>query len=197
MACDPSYRHAPSVRRAIAEDAHALAMLQDQANAGQLRRTWGADGGRWDEAGAAELIDGATEMRLANTLVAVLDDSVVGMLNYAWNDAPPRPTGPVEAPFVALRRALGPCLYLRAMAVDPDHGSRGIATLLLDIAETAADTLGARALGVIVHEGNERLIAHYERRGFTEVAREQVRDHVTYSVGSELIALRKPVAPAN
>ena len=191
MACDPLHVRGPSIRRAQVEDAGALAILQNSANAGQMAVVWGEGGRDWRATGEREIARGGTEMSVANTLVATFGDDVVGFVNFALNDDPPPSADSLGAPFAALRSAFGPCLYLRAMAVDEAHGGQGVAKRLLDVSESAAETFGARALGVIVHESNDRLIAHYERRGFREIARDTVREHVTYPVGSALVALRK------
>ena len=193
MACDPFTSSVPAFRRADADDARAIATLQDMANEGQMRAIWSRDGRDWREIGAAEIASNATEMGVASTIVATLGGEVVGFLNFATNNVPPQVDDPLGAPFAALRRALGPCLYLRAMAVGPGHRGRGIAARLLDIAEGAAAALGERALGVIVHEDNRALLDHYRRRGFEGIARKRVREHVAYPVGSELVALRKPL----
>ena len=180
------------IRRAEPDDAVAIAELQDAANEGQLSKgVWGCEATDWRAVGARQIRKGRTEMALAATLVASTGDGVVGMLNYAANDAPPDLDDPVSAPFVSLRGALGPCLYLRALAVRPSFGGRGIATRLLDVATIAADRVASGVIGVIVHESNGRLIGHYAGRGFAEVAREPVRSHVAYPPGSMLLALRR------
>ena len=191
LACDPFHARVPAFRRAEPCDARAIAILQDVANDGQMRIAWLQEGLDWRDVGAEQILSGQTEMALPNTMVATIGDEIVGFLNYASNDEPPVLTDPVGAPFAALRRRLGPCLYLRAMAVDENYRGRGIASRLLDIAEQAAMALGAGSLGVIVQEGNRDLLTHYQRRGFAEVAREPVREHVAYPIGSDLIALRK------
>ena len=183
------------VRRAVADDAMAIAELQDIANEGQLSHgAWHRADRDWRDVGAEQIAGGRTEMAIAATVVATLAGEVVGMLNFAANDAPPDVSDEVGRPFVALRRALGPCLYLRAMAVRADQRGRGIASQLLDVAAGAARHADASAIGVIVHEKNGTLLDHYKRRGFTEVAREPILRHVAYAPGSMLVALRAPVA---
>ena len=179
------------LRAATIEDALALAELQDEANAGHLRaRVWSRPGTDWREVGAEEIADEASEMSWRRTVVALLDSEIVGMLNYADNETVPNVTDVVGAPFVSLRRKIGPGVYLRAMAVRPRCRGHGVGSSLLDVAADAARRSGAEAIGVIVHETNERLAAHYRARGFREVARERVLRHHVYPVGSDLVALR-------
>ena len=134
-------------------------------------------------------------MALANTLVAERDAAVVGILNFVRNE--PEALGdveePVAAPFIALRRALGRSIYLRAMAVAEEARGLGIATIMLDLAQTVAEREGL-PLGVIVHESNRRLITHYRERGYADVATEAVRAHASYPVGSMLVAMRRDAA---
>ena len=178
-------------RQAAEGDGHAIAELQDAANEGQLSRgAWNVPGRDWRAVGAEQIEAGLTEMALGGTIVALVGGTVAGMLNFAANDHPPAIEDPVERPFSALRRALGPCLYLRAMAVRPEHRGLGIASQLLDLAASAARNAGAPGVGVIVHETNDRLLEHYRRRGYVEVAREPVLEHVAYAPGSALVALR-------
>ena len=178
-----------TVRLGRMGDGRALAELQDIANEGQLSNgLWKGDD--WVGIGSAQIERGTTEMGFANTIVAERGDEVVGMLNFVRNDrAGLRLTDdPVAMPFIALRRALGTCIYLRAMAVLPEARGEGIAARLLDLCESVAANEGS-PLGVIVHEGNERLIAHYRSRGYRDVATERVLEHHGYPIGSELIAL--------
>ena len=186
------------VRRAEPRDAVAVAELQDLANAGQLSATlWRVGGRDWREVGAEQITGGTTEMALALTIVAEVSGAIAGMLNFAANETPPLADDPVGRPFAALRRALGPGLYLRAMAVRPEHRGRGIARELLDVAARAARTVEAPTMGVIVHESNARLVAHYAARGFREIAREPVVAHHAYPVGSALIGLRATLRDAS
>ena len=183
-----------SVRRADLDDAHALARLQDMANDGHLAAVrWQRGGSSWLDVGAQEIASDENELGFSSTVVAEVNSSVVGMLNYATNDDVRSSGRPVDRPFFNLRRAIGPGLYLRSMAVEPAFGGRGVASLLLDTATRAARVMKAEAVGVIVHERNERLIAHYISRGYVSVAEEQVVRHHSYPTGTKLVALRLPL----
>ena len=182
-------------RLATKGDERAVAVLQDLANEGQLSQgVWATEGVDWQTVGAAEIAGGSTEMALANTLVAEADGRVIGMLNFV-RSVPGEvgnatEAGPIAAPFVALRSAFEACIYLRAMAVDPASRGMGVAGGMLDLAENVA-ARERTALGVIVHESNERLIRTYERRGYRHIASMPVLAHVSYPIGSTLIALRR------
>ena len=177
-------------------DERAVAELQDLANDGQLSRgAWMRVDGDWREVGAAEIAGGLTEMALARTLVAEDGSGIIGMLNFVRNAPAGEPTSerdrdPIARPFLALRAALGDCIYLRAMAVRHAARGRGVAARMLDLAEGVAGRERAR-LGVIVHEANERLIASYQKRGYRSMATEPVLFHVSYPIGSLLVALRR------
>ena len=187
-AADPG---AVLVRRAVVEDAEAIAVLQDIANEGHLAaHDWAEAGRDWRDVGAAIIASNATEMGVAATIVAERDGAVVGMLNYADNDdTVDAPDDAASRPFLALRARLAPCLYLRAIAVPETERGSGVGGKLLDVALAAARAAG-QAVGVIVHEGNAGLIGHYERRGFARVATEPVIAHHSYPEGSLLIGLR-------
>ena len=178
------------VRRAMTGDAEAVAVLQDVANEGHLStHDWSRPGADWRRIGAAAVASNDTEMGLARTIVAERGGAVVGMLNYADGDVGDASDDDVSRPFLRLRARLVPCLYLRAMAVVPSERGRGVAGRLLGVAIAAARA-EARAVGVIVHDANERLIARYERLGFVRVASEAVESHHSYPPGSSLIGLR-------
>ena len=184
-------RSAVLVRRAAIEDAETIAVLQDIANDGHLStRDWAAPDREWHDVGADVIASGMTEMGIGNTIVAERDGVVIAMLNYATDAAADAPVDDVSRPFVQLRQRLAPCLYLRAMAVLPAARGTGVAKRLLDVALAAARIGETRAVGVIVHDGNERLLAHYKQRGFEVVATERVVSHASYPAGSSLYALR-------
>ena len=184
-----------TVRAARASDAAALAELQDEANGGHLRAlAWNRPGRDWRRVGTAVIEDDTSEMSWQRSIVACDGERVVGMLNYADNTSIPPVSDPIGAPFVSLRHQLGPCLYLRAMAVLPSERGRGVGTMLLDIATGAARENGSRTMGVIVHEQTDGLLAHYRSRGFREIATERVVRHHSYPSGSKLLALRLELA---
>ena len=179
------------VRRATANDAEAIAVLQDLANEGHLSAyDWAWEGRDWRRVGAERIAANDTEMGLAWTIVAERGGAVVGMLNYAEDAATNAPDDVMSRPFIALRERLSPCLYLRAMAVLEGERGGGVGRRLLDVALAAARADAGRAVGVIVHEHNASLIGHYERRGFGRVATEPVVAHHAYPKGSLLIGLR-------
>ena len=190
----PAVPPAPVTFRIAKEgDGLAIAQLQDLANEKQLSQsTWAGKSAVWDTFGARQIESGATEMALANTLVAERGEVVVGMLNFVHSEGTvgDDPPDPISEPFIALRQALGRCIYLRAMAVLPEARGTGVATRMLDLAEDVANR-ERLALGVIVHDTNAELIEHYQRRGYRRVLTAPVREHATYPVGSTLIALRR------
>ena len=179
------------VRRATANDAETVAVLQDAANEGHLSAyDWAREEHDWRHVGAELIAANDTEMGVAWTIVAERGGEVVGMLNYAEDVPRDAPDDAISRPFLALRERLAPCLYLRAMAVLEGERGTGVGRRLLDVALAAARTGTGRAVGVIVHEHNVALLGHYERRGFGRVATEPVVLHHSYPRGSCLIALR-------
>ena len=180
------------VRRAVPDDADAIAVLQDIANKGHLSaHDWRADDRDWRSVGAELVASNRTEMGIANTIVAERNGAVVGMLNYAPDANAVAVENEVFRPFIRLRELLHPCLYLRAMAVLPNERRSGIAGRLLDVAMAAAAAMDDKAVGVIVHESNAGLLRHYTKRGFARIGAEPVLRHHAYPVGSMLIALRR------
>jgi ribosomal-protein-alanine acetyltransferase len=55
---------------------------------------------------------------------------------------------------------------LYSIAVAPHIGRRGVGTVLLAAAETAARRRGRTTMRLEVHEHNTRAIAHYEKSGY-------------------------------
>ena len=183
-----------AVRRATADDAEAIAVLQDMANEGHLSaHDWRVRGRDWRSVGAEIIASDRTEMGIGHTIVAERDGTVVGMLNYAPSDPPDLAVDETSSPFIRLRAVLHPCLYLRSMAVMPNARGDGIAGRLLDVATVAASATSQHAIGVVVHESNAALLRHYERRGFQRAGTEAVLAHHSYPVGSTLLALRRPM----
>ena len=179
------------VRRAVEDDAEAIAVLQDMANEGHLSAyDWSWTGRDWRRVGAELIASDRTEMGVSRTIVAERGGAVVGMLNYALNAATNAPDDVMSRPFLRLRERLAPCLYLRALAVLETERGSGVGRRLLDVGLVAARAVSGGTVGVIVHEGNRALIGHYERRGFRRIASEPVFAHHAYPRGSRLLALR-------
>jgi len=114
-------------------------------------------GGFTDDAYATVLRDAAARIAVADVLVAELDGRIVGSLTVA---APGSPFGELATSGEA---------EVRMLAVVDEARGGGVASLLMDAAESLARERGARA--VVLSTEPEMHAAHrlYQRRGYERV----------------------------
>jgi ribosomal protein S18 acetylase RimI-like enzyme len=72
---------------------------------------------------------------------------------------------------IVLFRPRSPAARLYSIAVAPDLSGRGLASMLLAEAESAAVARGCRAIRLEVHQGNHAAIARYRKSGYRQFAR--------------------------
>lgn len=113
--------------------------------------------GFYDEDYSQVLLDGASRVRDAIVLVAVLDERIVGTVTVA---VPGTPYAEICRPDE---------LEVRMLAVAPEARRRGIADLLMDATEDHARALGLT--GVVLSTSPLMHAAHrlYERRGYVRI----------------------------
>lgn len=184
------------------EDAEAIALLFDMANAGLVAQAWGEEaeeGETWLDVAKRTIQDPHCELSYAHTIVAELEGRVVGMLicTQQPTEIPPFdpesvPSG--QRPFLVLRSKVPGGYLLRDIAVFPEYRGLGIASKLFDLAISAAYHMGFDTILIITHESNEKLLEHYARRGMKVVASHAAGDHPAYAPDSKwlLLTCHKP-----
>jgi ribosomal protein S18 acetylase RimI-like enzyme len=165
-------------RRAVPDDAPAMAELVNMAGEGMPHYLWSlaASAGQsgWDVGRQrAQRESGAYSYR--NTVVRTVDDRVAAMLTgYPLGDEPD-PDGWKDLPpmFVHLQELedLVPgTWYVNILASYPAFRGKGYGTELLGIAEQFAAITLRQGLSIIVSDGNTGARRLYERNGYKRIA---------------------------
>ncbi len=189
-----------TVRQAVETDAVMLAKLIDIAGEGIPTWLW-----RQSCTGDQSSLDiGAERARrtsggfsFCNAFVAVRGNDISGMvLSYpivaAPEDDPDKLPAPI-APFVELEQQSVGTWYINALAVFASQQGRGIGSMLLKSAETAAIQSGYFQTSVQVYAQNKGAARLYERNGYHVAARSKVRDHPShpYYTGDVLLLMKQ------
>jgi GNAT superfamily N-acetyltransferase len=178
-------------------DVDALCDLFDMANHGDIAAIWGGEAGpgeTWKHVCTRHMLDPSSEVHFGKAVVAEIDGEIAGALFFFhMRPAPIADMSglPLHArPFALLRSQAPECVLLRDMAVFPQFRGFGIATRLLDAAIRAGFTVGIKHAVAIVHETNVRLLAHYRKRGFSEIGSHTVLAHNHHSPESRWLLLK-------
>jgi ribosomal protein S18 acetylase RimI-like enzyme len=170
-----------SFRPATRADAAALAVLVDIAGEGMPAYMWStlaAPGQSVLELGRERAgRDSGGGFSWKNAVVAEVDGEVAaGLVGYRLDD-PYDLEGLAEIPavvqpLVKLEARAAGSWYVNVLATFPEFRGLGIATTLLEIAESNASDAGADTLSVIVASWNEAAERLYRRAGYEAVATE-------------------------
>ncbi|HKB00194.1 MAG TPA: GNAT family N-acetyltransferase [Methyloceanibacter sp.] len=170
-----------SFRPATRADAAALAVLVDIAGEGMPAYMWStlaAPGQSLLELGRERAgRDSGGGFSWKNAVVAEVDGEVAASLVGYRLDDPYDLDGlaeipPVVQPLVKLEARAPGSWYVNVLATFPEFRGLGIATTLLEIAESNASDAEASALSVIVASWNEAAERLYRRAGYEAVATE-------------------------
>ena len=189
------------VRRARSDDSRAVAalvystssglydhLLKDRERAlGFIEATFRRSG-----SGAGRELTWVAEREgeVAGALVGFPAGAAVGLARrFAWmvlRHTPPwRWPAVVRLQWLGERQAPLPVaasFYVDALATDPGHRRRGVATALLERAEKHARAVGLRALSVDTPESNEGGLALYRSAGFRVVERVDTKPPIPRAV---------------
>jgi ribosomal protein S18 acetylase RimI-like enzyme len=184
------------------EDAKAIAVLFDMANAGLASQTWEQEaqaGETWMDVAERAILEPQSELGYATTLVAEMDGNVIGMLicTQQPSELPFFDLSAIaenQRPFIVLRQKMPGAFLLRDMAVFPEYRGQRIATQLLDLAIGAAYFMNFETVFAIVHETNTKLLAHYDKRGMKVIDSYEAGSHPAYAPDSKwlLLTCHKP-----
>lgn len=189
------------IRPANLSDARELAKLIDIAGEGIPHWLWSQSANDTQsplDVGETRAARTEGGFSYTNAFVAVLDDSVVGMvLSYPITDVPvddPNDLPAPIAPFVALEAKSVGTWYINALAVQPNFRGNNIGTRLLTKAQNIGLQNGFPRISIQVFEQNTGAMRLYRGQAYEEIARQAVRSHPCqpYYTG-DVVLLQKQV----
>ena len=191
----------PILRKAAPQDALALAELMDQAGEGIPGWLWALDAQNGQSAIDVGMVRARRDtggFSYVNATVLVSSDAVAGML-LAYRlaeefDLEKELQGVPDflVPLVELECLAPGSFYINAIAVYPEHRSKGFGSILITEAERQAREQGADALSLIAFEGNTGAVRLYQRLGFAiSASRPVVAHESTAHTGNELLMIRQ------
>jgi len=191
----------PILRKATPDDAFPLAELMDQAGEGIPAWLWAQDAAEGQSAYDVGMTRARREQgafSYPNATVLVSEGKVAGMLlaylQPAEFDLEEELDGVPDflVPIVELECLAPGSFYINALAVYPEHRSRGFGSQLMAEAERLARQKGADTLSLVAFEGNKNAVRLYEHLGFSVVARRESVDHEsTAHAGYEFLMTRE------
>ncbi len=172
---------APRFRRATAQDALALAGLIDLSNAG-------ADRPDFERAVANVLVPGS-DVGFDNAVILEMFGTAVAAMIVN-----PLPAGPVDLaavetlhlPFEMLKAQAGGQLYLRNIAVLPQHRGKGYGSALASLALDMASLGCLPGLCAVVHRHNQAMRTLMTARGLAVVASGFLPSHPDFPSGVDI-----------
>jgi ribosomal protein S18 acetylase RimI-like enzyme len=190
----------PPFRRALPEDAQALAELVDLAGEGMPTYLWArmAEPGEdvWDVGRRrASREEGGFSYR--NAVLLEANGRVAAcLIGYKLADEPePIHYGSMPAMFVPLQELenLAPgTWYVNVLATYPEHRGQGHGTQLLALADELAAASGCQGLSIIVADANTGARRLYERAGYREAAARPMVKEAWANPGERWLLLLKP-----
>jgi ribosomal protein S18 acetylase RimI-like enzyme len=192
-------RIAPPFRRAMPQDAGALADLVDFASEGLALYLWrkiaGPAGDPWSVGRErAQRAEGSFSYR--NAVVLEREGRILaGLIGYPLPDAPepiPETMPPMFVPLQELENLAPGTWYVNVLAAYPDERGKGHGTRLLEVADRLAAEAGSRGLSIIVSDANTGARRLYERCGYAEVARSRKVKEDWPGAGTDWVLLVKP-----
>ncbi len=191
----------PPLRRALPEDAEALAELIDMAGEGLPAYLWAKMAGPGEsvwEVGRrrAEREEGGFSYK--NAIVIEHEGGVAaGLIGYLLPDEPEAidlaNTPAVVVPALELEALAPGTWYVNALACYPDVRGRGFGTRLLALAEDLARETSAPGVSVIVADANAGARRLYERCGYREIAGRPMVKEDWVGEGEAWLLLVKPI----
>jgi N-acetylglutamate synthase-like GNAT family acetyltransferase len=181
-------------RPATPQDARAIALLFDMANFGSIAAENGRKakpGQDWIDVTTPSITDNNSEISYLHTLIAEAETGDVAGMVIAFKMIEffkKSSLHKIPAHLRSFRELIMqyPGQYLiRDIAVFPSYQGQRIASRLLNRVVERAVTAGVEKVAVIVHDTNEKQIAHYQKRGFIRVDSRPVRWHPVYAPDSQ------------
>ena len=192
--------HTP-FRRAIPDDARAIAELIDCAGQGIPTLLWADEAANGEtplDVGAR--LAGRTGYALCyeNAVVAEHEGRVTALLlgcldNTEDTDLADAPE--IVHPLIRLKRHAPRTWHVHALAVAPDHRRQGLGTRLLRIVDALAAEEGLTETSLTVAEGNGNARRIYEREGYRVAASEPMVPDPRISLTGNWLLMTRPVVP--
>lgn len=188
------------LRPARRQDSRRIAELYAISSDGVANYVWStlaAPGEELLEVGSRRYQREGTPFSYQNCTLAERDGEIVGMLvafpMHVEPDAGPEPD-PVLAPYAELEE--DDSYYVCGVAVVPQARGQGLGSRLMALAERQARERGYRKLSLIVFERNAGAVRLYQRLGYRERRRAEVRPHpLIHYDGAALLLVKTLAAP--
>jgi ribosomal protein S18 acetylase RimI-like enzyme len=188
-------------RRAVREDAQALADFVHFASEGLALHLWtrvaGPGGDAW-AIGRERAVRETGSFSYRNAVVMEKEGrAAAALIGYPLPERPEPIADTMPRMFVPLQELenLAPATwYVNVLAAYPEFRGQGCGTALLGLAEALAKDAACKALSIIVSDGNVGARRLYERRGYREAARRAKVKEDWVTAGVAWVLLIKPLA---
>ncbi len=170
-----------TIRPAVREDSAAIARYFLISSDGLADYIWSRiemPGHSAAQVGAARYARQGVAFSYENCQVVERDGAVVGMMHcfpIEVSGETEEETDPVLRPYAELEDPGS--LYISGLAIDPALRGQGLGTMLLQMAEAWAQTLGLPRLSLICFERNADALRLYERQGYRATLRRPLVPH--------------------
>lgn len=188
----------PPLRPFRAEDAPAVARLNDMASMGLVLHVWtglvGPDGDPWEHGRKRQI----ARMESGQTVVVVdqgrgVEAALIGSA-LAAEPEDPASVEPEFAALVELENLVLGSWYLNVIATMPEARRRGHARRLMAAAEAIARAGGHDRIALVASNANDEALPLYAFSGYTEVARRPMVKGSWDGPGSAWILMAKDLA---
>jgi len=193
----------PDIRKAQPGDASELAVLMNIAGDGIPACLWEQMAGPGADVmafAAGRVARSEGNFSYTNAHVALRGNSIAGMLlGYRLPDppgaSPPDDVPPVVRPLLELEAMVPGSWYVNAVATVAAFRGQGVGRSLMELAERLAVASNARAVSLIVGDGNEGALRLYARLGYQPAGRRPIVALPRFPHAGEWILMRKDVGP--
>jgi ribosomal protein S18 acetylase RimI-like enzyme len=191
----------PPLRRAMKQDAQALAEVIEYAGHGMPGYLWSRsakEGQPPIEVGIERVLREEANFSYRNAVAAEVDGRVAAMM-LAYR-LPEQSEVNLEElpdllrPLEELEQKVPGTFYVNALAAYPEYRGLGLGTKLLEAAHALASEAGCEELSLEVFDQNEDAVRLYERHGYREIARLPAAPHPIYQYEGHILLMTRSVA---
>jgi len=150
-----------------------------------------------EEVGAARLTSETENFSYRNVHVAVVNDSIAGMLlAYRLPDDDDEDLEELPEfirPCIELEQCVPGSFYINMLATYPEFRNRSIGTMLMSGIDQLASESGCSKTSIQVFDQNEGALRLYLRLGYSTVQKRQVIPHHCHPYTGEILLLTRPI----
>ncbi len=191
------------IRRATLDDCRPIAELALIAGEGIPAYFWKGSqkpGQEIEDAGAENLASEIKNFSYRNTHVAVVNDSIAGMLlAYRLPDDDNEDLDELPEfirPCIELEQCVPGSFYINMLATFPEYRNQSIGTQLMAIVDNLAREVGCDQTSIQVFGQNQGALRLYQRLGYNIVEKRPVIPHSCHPYTGEIMLLTRAVATA-